>query len=94
MLLSLFLLAVLSLSQHKEDRFILPIYPLLILQIVKQLCRQPRLVLLAKWAGLLNLLMLLVVENVHKVGSVPALDYLRHMHHPAGSRILFLTPCH
>lgn len=48
----------------------------------------------ARYALLVNLVVLVVVENVHKVGSVPALDYLRHMSHPTDSRLLFLTPCH
>jgi len=90
---------IMSLLTHKEDRYMLPIIPLLI--ILAAYCISAIRKKAPKWSTfflvftvLTQIIFLCIVNNIYRVGSIPLMDELRTLPENKLRSVYFLTPCH
>jgi len=84
---------VFSMVSHKEQRFLLPLLPIIFFVMSRQIfiiCKQ-----FAKLAGLviiLNTIVLVYLGRYHQIGPIAVMPHLATI--PQNSTVLFLMPCH
>lgn len=89
----LWTLLVFSMVAHKEQRFLLPLFPMIFFvtsQQISSVCK--RFVKLGSLTVLLNTIVLIYLGRYHQIGSTSVMSILATI--PQNSTILFLMPCH
>jgi len=86
-------LSVLSMIAHKEQRFLLPLFPMIFFitsQQISIVCK--KFIKLGTLMVLLNIIVLIYLGRYHQIGSTRVMPYLAKI--PQNSTLLFLMPCH
>lgn len=86
-------LLVLSMVAHKEQRFLLPLFPMIFFitsQQISIVCK--KLKKLATLLVILNTIVLIYLGRYHQIGSTSVMSHLAMI--PQNSTLLFLMPCH
>lgn len=89
----LWTLLVFSLIAHKEQRFLLPLIPVIFFvtsQQISILCK--KFVKLGSLSILVNIIILIYLGRYHQIGSITVMSHLASL--PTNSTLLFLMPCH
>lgn len=89
----LWTLLVFSMIPHKEQRFLLPLIPMIFFVTTQQIsliCNSFR--KLAYFTVLLNTIVLIYLGRYHQIGSIHVMSHLATI--PPNSTLLFLMPCH
>jgi len=86
-------LLVLSIVPHKEQRFLLPLFPMIFFITSRQIsivCR--KFIKLGTLIVILNTIVLIYLGRYHQIGSISVMSHLAKI--PQNSTVLFLMPCH
>jgi len=86
-------LSVLSMVDHKEQRFLLPLFPMIFFitsQQISIVCK--KFIKLGILTVILNIIVLIYLGRYHQIGSIRVMPYLTKI--PQNSTLLFLMPCH
>lgn len=89
----LWVLLVFSIIDHKEQRFLLPLLPMIFFvtaQHVSMICK--KLIKLGVLLMILNTVILIYLGRFHQIGSTRVMSHLATL--PHSSTLLFLMPCH
>lgn len=89
----LWTLLVFSMVAHKEQRFLLPLFPMIFFVTSKQIsivCEKFK--KLSSLTVGLNILVLIYLGRYHQIGSTSVMSHLATI--PQNSTLLFLMPCH
>ncbi|KAF0749462.1 GPI mannosyltransferase 3 [Aphis craccivora] len=86
-------LSVLSMVAHKEQRFLLPLFPMIFFITSEQIsvvCK--KFIKLGTLTVILNIIVLIYLGRYHQIGSTSVMSHLAEL--PQHSKLLFLMPCH
>lgn len=86
-------LSVLSMIAHKEQRFLLPLFPMIFFitsQQISIVCK--KFIKLGILTVILNIIVLIYLGRYHQIGSIRVMPHLAKI--PQNSTLLFLMPCH
>jgi GPI mannosyltransferase 3 len=86
-------LSVLSMVSHKEQRFLLPLFPMIFFitsQQISIVCK--KFIKLGTLTVILNIIILIYLGRYHQIGSTKVMSHLAEI--PQNSTLLFLMPCH
>ncbi|XP_025208440.1 GPI mannosyltransferase 3 [Melanaphis sacchari] len=86
-------LSVLSMVAHKEQRFLLPLFPMIFFitsQQISIICE--KFIKLGTLTVILNIIVLIYLGRYHQIGSTTVMSHLAKI--PQNSTLLFLMPCH
>lgn len=89
----LWTLLVFSMIAHKEQRFLLPLIPMIFFvtsQQISILCK--KFIKLGSLSILVNTIILIYLGRYHQIGSINVMSHLARL--PTNSTLLFLMPCH
>lgn len=89
----LWTLFVFSMIAHKEQRFLLPLIPMIFFvtsQQISILCK--KFIKLGSLSILVNTIVLIYLGRYHQIGSIDVMSHLATI--PTSSTLLFLMPCH
>lgn len=90
---TLWTLLVFSMVAHKEQRFLLPLFPMIFFIASQQISKVfKKFKKLGCLSVILNTLVLIYLGRYHQIGSTSVMSYLSTL--PQNSSLLFLMPCH
>lgn len=89
----LWTLLVLSMVAHKEQRFLLPLSPMIFFVTSQQISiLYKNFIKLGSLSIILNTIILIYLGRYHQIGSINVMSHLARI--PTNSSLLFLMPCH